>query len=124
MKKIDSPKNIELNPRQWKSETRRLVLWLGVSIIMLVLLIFWFYDLRSSIIMNSPAPNDFSLLNISQIQSDLSSGVEEVKSDAQALKKIDTSTQQDLTPEEKLLEEQNKIKIDELRQKLEQLPDK
>ena len=123
MKKTNSLKNIELNPRRWKSETRRLALWLGVSIIMLILLIFWFYDLRSSIIMNSPEPNNFPLLNISQIQSDLSSGLEEVKSDAQALKKIDTSTP-DLTPEEKLLEEQNKIKIDELRQKLEQLPDK
>jgi hypothetical protein len=73
--------------------------------------------------MNSPEPNNFPLLNISQIQSDLSIGVEEVKNDAQALKKINTSTQ-NLTPEEKLLEEQNKIKIDELRQKLEQLPDK
>jgi len=123
MKKINSPKNIEFNPRQWKPETRRLVLWLGVSVIMLVLLIFWFYDLRSSIVMSNPEPNNFPLLNISQIQSDLSSGLEEVKSDAQALKKINTSTQ-NLTPEEKLLEEQNKIKIDELRQKLEQLPDK
>jgi len=106
MKKTNSLKNIELNPRRWKSETRRLALWLGVSIIM-----------------NSPEPNNFPLLNISQIQSDLSIGVEEVKNDAQALKKINTSTQ-NLTPEEKLLEEQNKIKIDELRQKLEQLPDK
>ena len=72
MKKTNSLKNIELNPRRWKSETRRLALWLGVSIIMLILLIFFFFYLRSSIIMNSPEPNNFPLLNISQIQYDLS----------------------------------------------------
>ncbi|MBP8599741.1 hypothetical protein KBI31_00680 [Patescibacteria group bacterium] len=90
---------------------------------MLILLIFWFYGLRSSLIMSNNESNARPLLNISQIQSDLSSGIEEVKSSTQALKKINTSTQ-DLTPEEKLLEEQNKIKLNELRQKLEQLPDK
>ncbi|HPD07808.1 MAG TPA: hypothetical protein P5194_01885 [Patescibacteria group bacterium] len=123
MKKINSSKNARFNPRDWKPETRYLILWLGVTIIMLILLIFWFYGLRSSLIMSNNESNARPLLNISQIQSDLSSGIEEVKSSTQALKKINTSTQ-DLTPEEKLLEEQNKIKLNELRQKLEQLPDK
>jgi preprotein translocase subunit SecF len=112
----------KFNPAAWPIERRRLIAWFGVAIIMLVLFIFWIYSLRLSL-MREPAKGYQPLLDINQIRQDLSSGLEEVKQSSQLLKKITITTTSSTTdPEIKLLREQNKLQLDKLRQKLEQLP--
>jgi hypothetical protein len=109
------------NPATWPIERRRLIAWLGIAVIMLVLFVFWLYSLRLSW-MKEPVKDYQPLLNINQIRQDLSSGLEEVKQSSQLLKKIATTTSSTTNPEMELLREQNKVQLDKLRQKLEQLP--
>lgn len=109
-----------LSINKWSTEQRRLILWLGVSSIMLVLLIFWFYSLRLSLLSDSSRDAQ-PLLDIQQIRQDLNSGLEKVEQNSQSLKKINIVDQATI-PEDELLREQNKLKLEELRQKLDQLP--
>ena len=108
------------NPVEWPIERRRLIVWLGVALIMLILLVFWLASLRLSL-MKEPNKSTQPLLDISQIRQDLNSGLEEIKQSSELLKRIETTTSA-TSPEIELLKEQNKIQLEKLRQKLEQLP--
>lgn len=119
MKKSAKQNKELLRINQWPTEQRRLVLWLGVATVMLVLLVFWFYSLRLSLLSDSEQDAQ-PLLDIQQIRQDLSDGLEKVEQNSQSLKKIEII--QATSSEDELLREENKLKLEELRQKLDQLP--
>lgn len=107
-------------PANWPLEKRRLVAWIGITLIMSILLVFWLYSLRLSFIARE-AKEAQPLLDIKQIRQDLDSGLEEVNKGSELLKKIATTTSS-INPEDQLLQEQNRLQLEKLRQKLEQLP--
>lgn len=80
---------------------------------------FWFYSLRLSLLSDSEQDAQ-PLLDIQQIRQDLSDGLEKVEQNSQSLKKIEII--QATSSEDELLREENKLKLEELRQKLDQLP--
>jgi len=106
-------------PADWPLGKRKLIAWIGVTLIMVVLLVFWLYSLRLSFITKESSHKP--LLDIEQIRQDLNSGLEEVNKGSELLRKIAT-TSPSTTPESQLLQEQNRLQLEKLRQKLEQLP--
>lgn len=109
------------SPADWPIEKRRLLAWAGITAIMTILLVFWFYSLRLSFI-SKQKNQDQPLLDINQIRQDLDAGLEEVNKGSELLEKIATTTDSSTTPEARLLQEQNRLQLDKLRQKLEKLP--
>ena len=109
------------SPADWPIEKRRLLAWAGITAIMTILLVFWFYSLRLSFI-SKQKNQEQPLLDINQIRQDLDAGLEEVNKGSELLEKIATTTDSSTTPEARLLQEQNRLQLDKLRQKLEKLP--
>ena len=109
------------SPAGWPIEKRRLLAWVGITAIMTILLVFWFYSLRLSFI-SKQKNQEQPLLDINQIRQDLDAGLEEVNKGSELLEKIATTTDSSTTPEARLLQEQNRLQLDKLRQKLEKLP--
>lgn len=107
-------------PANWPLEKRRLLVKLGVAIIMLVIVSFWFYSLQSSL-MRESKPTQQPLLDITQIKADLNDGIQDVKRNSQLLKKIATTTSS-TDPAIEILRLENQRQLEKLRQKLEQLP--
>ncbi len=105
----------------WPIERRRLIAWFGIVAIMTILLVFWLYSLRLSFI-NQQKSQAQPLLDINQIRQDLNTGLEEVNKGSELLKKVATTTVSSTSPEVQLLQEQNRLQLDKLRQKLEKLP--
>ena len=99
---------------------RRLIAWVGITVIMVVLLIFWFYSLRLTFIKKHDNQGQ-PLLDINQIRHDLNTGLEEVNKGSELLERIATTTTA-TSPEAQLLQEQNRLQLDKLRKKLEELP--
>ena len=109
----------------WPLEKRKLVAWISIAVIMLILLIFWFYSLRASLL-NKSGQTGQPLLDVQQIRQDLDAGLEDVKKGSQALKKINIATSStssaSTSPEMELLKEQNRRQLEELNRKIDQLP--
>lgn len=108
----------------WPLEKRKLVAWIGIAVIMLILVIFWFYSLRTSFT-NESNKTGQSLLDVQQIRQDLNAGLEDIKKGSQLLKKINIATSStssaSTSPEMELLKEQNRKQLEELNRKIDQL---
>lgn len=107
--------------KNWPLKKRLLVAKIGISSIMLLLLIFWLYSLGVSMTEereNSGQP----LLDIQQIKDDVNESLKDLEKGSQALKKINTTTDTvTSSPEMEQLKQENRLKLDQLRQQLEEI---
>jgi len=107
--------------KNWPLKKRLLVARIGIGSIMLLLLVFWLYSLKISMNLernNSEQP----LLDIQKIKQDVSDSLKDLEKGSKLLKKINTTTVEATTsPEMEQLKQENRLKLDQLRQQLEEI---
>ncbi|HNW55479.1 MAG TPA: hypothetical protein PKN62_00120 [bacterium] len=114
--------------KEWPQKKRLLVAKIGISSIMLLLIIGWLYSLKMSMSEDRANDSQQPLLDIQKIKEDVSQSLKEFEKNSQEFKKISTTTVTTTataiattTAEMEKLRQENQLKLDNLRQQLEQL---